>query len=288
MKKIIKKSSACVAVFALLVSLFSVSFSATTYYYSHNYEFYKNDSSGLTITQYQDTVDNLQIPSELIDIKVNEIGPSAFADRSDLLSVSMPDSIETISAFAFANCQNVENIKFSSNLSLSFTGAFQECSSLKSADMSMTKITTLSNQTFYKCTSLRNVVLPSTCTTIKKYALANCTQLENVFIPSSVTAIEANAFKNSSAFTITGYFGSYAEEYANANNIPFKGISTYDIGDVNMDGKVDILDATLVQKYAANIVDLSAEQKYLADYNNDGDITVVDATEIQKFIVHLN
>ena len=51
---------------------------------------------------------------------------------------------------------------------------------------------------------------------------------------------------------------------------------------------INILDATLVQKYVVCIVVLSAEQKLLADYNNDGDITVVDATEIQKFIVHLN
>ncbi len=55
-----------------------------------------------------------------------------------------------------------------------------------------------------------------------------------------------------------------------------------------MDGRIDILDATLIQKYVAGIVELSAEQKHLADYNIDGDITVVDATEIQKFIVHLN
>ena len=61
-----------------------------------------------------------------------------------------------------------------------------------------------------------------------------------------------------------------------------------DVGDVNMDGGINILDATLVQKYVVGIVELSAEQKHLADYNNDGDITVVDATEIQKFIVHLN
>lgn len=87
---------------------------------------------------------------------------------------------------------------------------------------------------------------------------------------------------------LKGIVGSYAEEYAKANNIPFEGISAYDVGDVNMDGRIDILDATLIQKYVAGIVELSAEQKYLADYINDGDITVVDATKIQKFIVHLN
>lgn len=288
MKKLFKKSFACLCIFVMLMSLFSVSFSATTYYYSHNYEFYKNDLSGLTITQYQDTAEKLEIPSELIDIKVNVIGPSAFAKRSDLVSVSLPDTIETIGSFAFANCTNLSDVKFSSELSLSVIGAFQGCTSLQSADMSMTKITDLAAQTFYNCSSLKTVVLPDTCTTIKKYALSSCPQLESVFIPASVTTIEDNAFKGSTAVTITGYFGSYAEEYAKANNIPFNAVSAYAKGDVNMDGKVDITDATLIQKIVVKLVEPTAEQSYLADYNNDGDITVVDATDIQKYIVHLN
>ena len=152
----------------------------------------------------------------------------------------------------------------------------------------MTKVTGLPNQMFYKCSSLKNVTLPETCTSVGSYAFANCPKLESVYIPTSVTEISDKAFKNSSAVTIKGSYGSYAEEYAKANNIPFEGISAYDVGDVNMDGRIDILDATLIQKYVAGIVELSAEQKHLADYNNDGDITVVDATEIQKFIVHLN
>ncbi|MFZ2888017.1 MAG: leucine-rich repeat protein, partial [Ruminococcus bromii] len=153
---------------------------------------------------------------------------------------------------------------------------------------SMTKVTGLPNQMFYKCSSLKNVTLPETCTSVGSYAFANCPKLESVYIPASVTEISDKAFKNSSAVTIKGIAGSYAEEYAKANNIPFNGISAYDVGDVNMDGGIDILDATLIQKYVAGIVELSAEQKYLADYINDGDITVVDATKIQKFIVHLN
>lgn len=92
---------------------------------------------------------------------------------------------------------------------------------------------------------------------------ANCPKLESVYIPTSVTEISDKAFKNSSAVTIKGSYGSYAEEYAKANNIPFEGISAYDVGDVNMDGRIDILDATLIQKYVAGIVELSAEQSIL-------------------------
>lgn len=69
-----------------------------------------------------------------------------------------------------------------------------------------------------------------------------------MYIPTSVTSIASNAFRSSPNVTIKGSYGSYAEEYAKANNIPFNGISAYDVGDVNMDGGINILDATLVQK----------------------------------------
>lgn len=67
-----------------------------------------------------------------------------------------------------------------------------------------TKVTGLPNQMFYKCSSLKNVTLPETCTSVGSYAFANCPKLESVYIPASVTEISAKAFKNSSAVTIKG------------------------------------------------------------------------------------
>lgn len=52
-------------------------------------------------------------------------------------------------------------------------------------------------------------------------------------------------------------------------------------GDVNLDGKVNINDVTLVQQYLAEINDLSDNQRKLADFNGDGDIDITDATAIQ-------
>ena len=59
----------------------------------------------------------------------------------------------------------------------------------------------------------------------------------------------------------------------------------YMIGDVNLDGHVDVIDATEISKYIVSISTLSDVQRELADYNHDGEINVVDATEIQKLVV---
>jgi hypothetical protein len=45
--------------------------------------------------------------------------------------------------------------------------------------------------------------------------------LKNIFIPSSVTAIGAEAFLGCFNVTIHAPVGSYAEQYAKENNIPF-------------------------------------------------------------------
>lgn len=55
------------------------------------------------------------------------------------------------------------------------------------------------------------------------------------------------------------------------------------IGDVNLDGNVDVLDATYVQKYSSDKTTLSERQKYVGDVNNDGNVDVLDAADIQKY-----
>lgn len=55
------------------------------------------------------------------------------------------------------------------------------------------------------------------------------------------------------------------------------------IGDVNGDKIVDILDAAIVQKYAAGKSTLTPEQFIAGDVNNDGSVDILDATQIQKY-----
>jgi hypothetical protein len=56
------------------------------------------------------------------------------------------------------------------------------------------------------------------------------------------------------------------------------------IGDANLDGKVNINDATLVQRIVAKIIKPNEKQSKTADTNRDGFITIKDSTLIQKQI----
>lgn len=59
------------------------------------------------------------------------------------------------------------------------------------------------------------------------------------------------------------------------------------IGDVDMDGKITVADATLVQKYVTEHLAFTDQQFTAADVDKSGVLTVKDATLIQKFVSHL-
>lgn len=59
------------------------------------------------------------------------------------------------------------------------------------------------------------------------------------------------------------------------------------VGDINLDGRVDITDAVLMTKMANGSVGLSDSQFAVADCNSDGEFGAEDALTLLKFLVHL-
>lgn len=61
----------------------------------------------------------------------------------------------------------------------------------------------------------------------------------------------------------------------------------YTVGDVNNDGNINIDDVTLVQKYSAEMEELTEIQLLAADVTRDGLINIDDVTAIQKYIANI-
>ena len=170
-------------------------------------------------------------------------------------------------------------------------------------------VPTIGNSAFDWCTGLKSIEIPGTVKTVgfnafnysgvnevvidegveklDTQAFGLCLYLKKITIPESVTDISSTAFNGTKNFTIYGYEGSYAQEYAEMKGFPFvalpKPVHTLSIGDVNGDKNIDVLDAIEVQKFAAEKSELSAEQLYAADVNNDNNVDVLDAIDIQKY-----
>ena len=86
-------------------------------------------------------------------------------------------------------------------------------------------------------------------------------------------------------FTVYGYKNSNSQKYADTNGLNFIELdNVYINGDVDLNGVVNIADATLIQKACAGMVKLNDIQNLNADLNLDGIVNVADATLIQKKI----
>lgn len=62
---------------------------------------------------------------------------------------------------------------------------------------------------------------------------------------------------------------------------------TYLLGDVDLDGTISVMDATLIQMYLASIKNITQEQKDLCDTDGDGIISVMDSTKIRLLLAGL-
>lgn len=73
-------------------------------------------------------------------------------------------------------------------------------------------------------------------------------------------------------------------EVASSAEQPTTAVVSYTLGDANLDGVININDATLVQRFVAKIYNPNEIQKFVADADKDGVITIKDATLIQKIV----
>lgn len=59
------------------------------------------------------------------------------------------------------------------------------------------------------------------------------------------------------------------------------------LGDANLDSKVNIKDATFIQKYVAHLEEFNEDNSLCADCNIDASVNIKDATLIQKFVANI-
>ena len=106
------------------------------------------------------------------------------------ISIMEADAVKYIH-ISNSELKSVKGISLFKNLEdISFKG-----SGLQSINLSYNeKLTTIGDYAFFSCTSLKEVIIPTSVTSIGNYAFSDCRSLPNVRIPNSVTSIGDNAF----------------------------------------------------------------------------------------------
>ena len=285
--KITKKLITALAALSLAL-LCSVQAFADTYYYTDGYIYTMPDQShaviyGIDSEDYSEVV----FPEFVSNKRVSAVGIYAFRDDEKVTSVSCENAsrMEKISAYSFKKCKNLTSVKLSPSIVTIGVGAFEGCTSLASVDFAGSGVEVIPTQAFYGCAALKEVEIPSKVTTIGPFAFANCSALSTVTIGDSVTEIAETAFDGDDNVIIACNSNTYALQYAEENEIDHIVLDGDKTGDVNGDGAVDILDATEIQKYAAESTDFTDEQFELGDINKDGYCDVIDALLVQKSVI---
>jgi formylglycine-generating enzyme required for sulfatase activity len=192
---------------------------AAPYIYSVN----SNDTSTITIGNYEGPGGAVAIPTTINGLTVTSIGDSAFAGYTSLASVTIPDSVNSIGDSGFGDCSGLTNVSIGNSVTNIGAAAFENCSSLTSVTIpnSVTSIgyaafeycgsltgvtisaTNIGDYAFFSCTGLKSVTMGNSVTSIGDSAFGDCTRLSNVTIGNSVTSIGDYAFDDTGLTIVT-------------------------------------------------------------------------------------
>ena len=274
-----------VALLALLVSLcVCVQANAEAVYVVNGYAYNILNNSSIAICGWEGESTDLVIPESIVGRNVVSVASRALKDNTELTSVDFSNAnyISTIEMEAFYGCTGLIEVDLPRTVTAMGDSVFQNCTSLQTVNIHAT-MTSIPEMCFYNCTSLTEVIIPPSVTEIRKFAFGNCTSLDYIEIPETVTNIVSSAFRNDNV-TIGCYFNSYAYQFAKDNNIPYKLLDKFLLGDANGDGSVNINDVTTIQRYLAELETLEGIYLHAADANQDGTVDIADATVIQMYL----
>ena len=240
-------------------------------------------------------LEHINIPNS-----ITYIGGGAFEDCAKLEHITIPNSVTYIGDAAFYGCTSLDNIVIpgGAKLSAQTTGStFAECTNLKSVVIE-NGVTTIVQAIFENCVNLESVTIPNTVTEIYPLAFMGCTKLKSITIPKSVKTIVKTAGKamgyyrdsdnnyiKIADFTIKGYKGTAAEEYAKENGFKFIALDVSEPTSVSLNktsltsdvGKSYTLTKTVSPSNAVTSYTWSSSNTSVATVDSNGKVTAKKA-----------
>lgn len=184
------------------------------------YTYTLNADHTATLTKF--TGEHANVPKEVTQdgktyYTVTTIGKEAFAIllngnpqyNTDLKSVILPGSIQTIEDYAFINCIELSSLttrgqttSIPNGITTINAGTFTYCEKLNDFNFP-DSVTSIGFAAFSECHSFTKITLPNYLKTIEALAFYQCERLDSVKIPVSVDTVGVWAFHDTTTATHT-------------------------------------------------------------------------------------
>ncbi|MDE6657279.1 MAG: leucine-rich repeat protein [Oscillospiraceae bacterium] len=254
-------------------------------------------------------LDNCYYYSIILPDSVTKIDDFAFAGCETMININIPESVTEIGDYAFYNCVNLDSLTLGEKVTSIGKKTFFNCKSLKNLKIKNPDMQFGENafglvidwQSFFQEELEED---PDFEIGFYENLLEQCPLcLDSVFCSFMIEFLSArkyqdvmdnirddeDVYKNTmTQGTITGHANSTAQTFAQENNLKFRTFDqAFEMGDVNQDGYVSILDVVFVNRVALGKELFTPEQEIYADCDGDGYITPLDALLVMQKVVGL-
>ena len=152
------------------------------------------DNETYYLVAYKGTDTEITLPENL-DGNAYAIGIRAFADRTDLTKITIPDTVTDIFRYAFEDC--------TAEIAFAETATITDIPDAAFANYAGKKVTlpnsvvTIHGDAFSNCKNLEDITLPAELKSIGNHAFIDCFSLRQIELPSTLDNLGIGAFRYS-------------------------------------------------------------------------------------------
>lgn len=258
--------------------------------------------------------DTITIPSTYLSRQVSELSDTLFTttDVSEVKTLVLSDGITDLKDLSIKTLSNLENLCFGNDITEIPDRFASGLYNLRNITLG-SSVEKIGKYAFYDCHNLSGIEFPDSVRIIDDYAFVGTT-FDKVLVGKNVEQIGVSAlgcfnyalanrgynYVRNPYFVINGYSSSNAEEYALKNGFNFVDLTTHTAdmeqsyttmngliaGDINLDNRIDVNDATLLQCFIAGNTELNDFQYFNAMVTSfQSNISINNVTEIQRYLI---